>query len=85
MHVCVCVCVYLFFFSCFRFYSYLYIIKVYYVYYLFHFDIAFTLDMSNNFIEITLQRECSPVNMLHNFRTPLSKNISGGLLLRLPP
>ena len=25
-------------------------------------------------IEITLQRECSPANMLHNFRIPLSKS-----------
>ena len=24
---------------------------------------------------------CSPVNLLHNYRAPLSKNISGGLLL----
>ena len=25
-------------------------------------------------IEITLQRECSPATMLHNFRIPLSKS-----------
>ena len=35
-------------------------------------------------IEFTLQHGCSPVNLLHNFRTPLSKNSSGGLLLQLP-
>ena len=33
------------------------------------------------FIEITLQHECSPVNLLHIFRTPFPKNTSGGLLL----
>ena len=33
----------------------------------------------------SLQNGCSPVNILHNFRTLLSKNTSGGLLLRLPP
>ena len=33
----------------------------------------------------SLQNGCSPVNILHNFRTPLSKNTSRGLLLRLPP
>ena len=37
------------------------------------------------YIEITLQRWCSPLNLLHNFRIPLSRNTSGGLLLRLPP
>ena len=34
-----------------------------------------------NFIEITLRQECSPVNLLHIFRTLFYKNISGGLLL----
>ena len=36
-----------------------------------------------NFIEITLQHGCSPVNLLHIFRTPFTKNISGWLLLCL--
>ena len=33
-------------------------------------------------IEITLQHECSPVNLLHIFRTPFLKNTFGGLLLK---
>ena len=36
-----------------------------------------------NFIEITLRHGCSPVNLLHIFRTPFFKNISGWLLLIL--
>ena len=34
-----------------------------------------------NVIEITLRHGCSPVNLLHIFRTPFPKNASGGLLL----
>ena len=34
-----------------------------------------------NFIEMTLWHECSPVNLLHIFRTPFPKNTSGGLHL----
>ena len=34
-----------------------------------------------NFIEISLQHECSPVNLLHIFRTPFLKNTSGRLLM----
>ena len=37
-----------------------------------------------NFIEITLWHGCSPVNLLHIFRTPLTKNSSGWLLLLIP-
>ena len=33
------------------------------------------------FIEITLQLGCSPVNLLHTFRTLFHKNTYGGLLL----
>ena len=33
-----------------------------------------------NFIENTLRHWCSPVNLLHIFRTPLPKNTSGRLL-----
>ena len=33
------------------------------------------------FIEIVLRNECSPVNLLHVFRTPLYKNTYGELLL----
>ena len=34
-----------------------------------------------NFIEIALRHGCSPVNLLHNFRTPFPKNTSEGLRL----
>ena len=36
-----------------------------------------------NFIEITLRRGCSHINLLHIFRTPLSKNTSWWLLLKI--
>ena len=36
-----------------------------------------------SFIEITLQHECSPVNLLHIFRTPFPRNRPGQLLLKL--
>ena len=36
-----------------------------------------------NFSEIALQHGCSPVNLLHIFRTTFPKNTSGGLLLLL--
>ena len=36
-----------------------------------------------NFIEITHLHCCSPVNLLHIFRTPFPRNTSGRLLLRL--
>ena len=35
----------------------------------------------SNFIAITLQHGFPPVNLLHNFRTPFSKNTSERLLL----
>ena len=34
-----------------------------------------------NYIEVTLRHGCSPVNLLHIFRTPFTKNTSGSLLL----
>ena len=34
-----------------------------------------------NFIEITLRHGCSPVNLLHDFRKPFTKNTSGRLFL----
>ena len=37
--------------------------------------------MQSNFIEITLQHGCSPVNLLHIFGTRFPKNTSGRLLL----
>ena len=39
------------------------------------------LKLQCNFTEITLRHVCSPVNMLHIFRTPFPKNTTGGLLL----
>ena len=40
-------------------------------------------DLQSNFIEITLQHGCSPVNLLHIFRIHLPKSTSGGLLLKV--
>ena len=37
--------------------------------------------MQSSFIEITLRHGCSPVNLLHIFRTPFPKNTSEELLL----
>ena len=39
------------------------------------------LNLLCNFIEITLRHGCSPVNLLHIFRTSFTKNTSGLLLL----
>ena len=39
-------------------------------------------NSASNFIEITLRHGCSPVNLLHIFRTPFPKNTSGWLLLQ---
>ena len=36
-----------------------------------------------NFMEIALQRGCSPVNWLHILRTTFNRNTSGGLLLEI--
>ena len=44
---------------------------------------AISIKLQSNFIEITLRHRCSPVNLLHIFRTPFSKNTSGRLLLSL--
>ena len=40
-----------------------------------------SIKLPCNFIETTLRHGCSPVNLLHIFRTPFTKNTSGGLLL----
>ena len=40
-----------------------------------------SIKLQSNFIEITLRHRCSPVNLLHTFRTPFPKNSSGRLLL----
>ena len=37
----------------------------------------------SNFIEITLRHGCSPINLLHIFRTPFPRNTSGRLLLHI--
>ena len=42
------------------------------------------VNLQNNFIEITLRHGCSPVNLLHIFRTPFPRNTSEWLLLRYP-
>ena len=45
--------------------------------------VLLTLTLQSNFIEITLRHGCSPVNLLHIFRTPFLKNTSGPLLLKI--
>ena len=40
-----------------------------------------SIKLQSNFNEITLWHGCSPLNLLHIFRTPFSKNTSGRLLL----
>ena len=42
---------------------------------------AISVKLQSNFIEITLRYGCSPVNLLHIFRTPSLKNTSARLLL----
>ena len=42
-----------------------------------------SVKLQSNFIEISLQHRCSPVNLLHIFRTHFYKNTSGWLLLGL--
>ena len=40
--------------------------------------------VARNFIEIAFRHGCSPINLLHIFRTPFPKNTSGWLLLNVP-
>ena len=42
---------------------------------------AISIKLQSNFIEITLRHGCSPVNLLHIFRTAFPKNTSEQLLL----
>ena len=42
---------------------------------------AVSVKFQCKFIEIMLRHGCSPVNLLHIFRTPFSNNTSGWLLL----
>ena len=41
-----------------------------------------SIKLRNNFIKITLRHGCSPVNLLHIFRTPFPKNTPGWLFLK---
>ena len=40
-----------------------------------------SIMLQGNFIEIILRRECSPVNLLHIFKTTFTRNTFGRLLL----
>ena len=40
-----------------------------------------SIKLQSDFVEITLRHGCFPVNFLHIFRKPFSKNTSGWLLL----
>ena len=40
-----------------------------------------SIKLQSNFFEITLRHGCSPVNLLHIFRTPFPRNTSGWVLL----
>ena len=42
---------------------------------------AISIKLQSNFIESTLRHGCSPVNLLHIFRTPFPRNTSQWLLL----
>ena len=42
---------------------------------------AILIKLQSNFVEITSWYGCSPINLLHVFRTPFPKNIPGQLLL----
>ena len=46
-----------------------------------HCQSVISTKLESNFIEVTLRYECSPVNLLHIFRTPYFKNTFGWLLL----
>ena len=40
-------------------------------------------DFNSNCTEITLWHGCSPVHLMHIFRTPFPKNRSGWLILKV--
>ena len=44
---------------------------------------AISINLQGNFIEITFRYGCSPINLLHIFRTPFPKNTFGGLHLQV--
>ena len=41
-----------------------------------------SVKLQSNFIEITLWHGCSPINVLHIFRTPFPRNTSGWPLMK---
>ena len=47
-----------------------------------HMPNVISIKMLSNVIEITLPYGCSPVKLLHIFKTPFPKNTSGGMLLK---
>ena len=42
-----------------------------------------SIKLQSNVIEMALRHACSPLNLLHIFRTPFLKNASGRLLLKI--
>ena len=42
-----------------------------------------SINLLGNFIETLFRHQCSPVNLLHIFRTPFPRNTSGWLLLTM--
>ena len=44
---------------------------------------AISIKLQSNIIQITLRHGCSPVNLVHIFRTPFLRNTQGWLLLYL--
>ena len=44
---------------------------------------AISIKLQSNIIKITLRHGCSPVNLVHIFRTPFLRNTQGWLLLYL--
>ena len=44
---------------------------------------AISIKLQSNFLEIALERGCSPVNLQGIFRTPFPKTITGRLLLNI--
>ena len=46
---------------------------------------AISVKLQSNIIEIALRHRCSPLHLLHIFRTPFPKNTSGGLLMLFFP
>ena len=57
---------------------YIYIYVYIYIIYIYIYTVALATLLKSH---ITLQRGCSPVNLLHIFRTLFSQNTYGGLLL----